>query len=356
MPHEYVGNLHNHTVYSDGWGRHNDVARAALAADLDFVVTTDHNVLVQGLDGYRYHGDRRVLLLTGEEIHDPDRQPQRNHLLAYEVGREIASQAKNPQSLIDTIRDHNGHSFLAHPVDSNASLFNEGDLSWVSWDVSGFTGLEVWNFMTEFKALLTSWPRAIYYAYQPHKVATGPPPGVLSRWDQLLAAGRRVVAIGGADGHAMPVRKGPLERVVFPYEFLFRAVNTHVLTERPLTGAADQDRRLLFDALGNGRCFVGYDLPAPTHGFRFRATSDRGAAQMGDSLSLGFGVTFQIFAPLRCRIRLLCDGEILSTWYDSDQVTYTSNQPGAYRVEAYLPFEGQERTWVLSNPIYVQAH
>lgn len=353
MAHEYVGNLHNHTVYSDGWGRHNDVARAALSAGLDFVVTTDHNVLVQGLDGYRYRGDSRVLLLTGEEVHDPDRQPQRNHLLVYEVGQEIASHARNPQQLIDTVREHNGMSFLAHPVDSEAPLFDESDLSWVSWDVSGFSGLEVWNFMTEFKRLLTSWPRAIYYAYQPHKIATGPPPGTLSRWDQLLAAGRRVVAIGGADGHAMPVRKGPLRRVVFPYEFLFRAVNTHILTDRPLTGAAEDDRQLLFAALRRGCCFVGYDLPTSTRGFRFRATSDRGEALMGDEIRVGFGTTFQIFAPRRCRIHLLCDGEVVQSWQDADQVAHTTDRPGAYRVEAYLSFEGEERTWVLSNPIYV---
>ncbi len=68
---ELVGNLHAHTVYSDGAGTHKDIARAALEAGLDFVVVTDHNVYVEGVDGYQYQGDQRVLILAGEEIHDP---------------------------------------------------------------------------------------------------------------------------------------------------------------------------------------------------------------------------------------------------------------------------------------------
>ena len=35
--------------------------------------------------------------------------------------------------------------------------------------------------------------------------------------------------------------------------------------------------------------------------------------------------------------------------------TIPSRAPGAYRVEAYLPAYGRERTWILSNPIYVPS-
>ena len=73
MLHEYCGNLHTHTRYSDGAGSHNDIALAAMKAGLDFVVVTDHNVYVRGLDGYRTQGTNRVLLLVGEEVHDQAR-------------------------------------------------------------------------------------------------------------------------------------------------------------------------------------------------------------------------------------------------------------------------------------------
>lgn len=354
MNHEYVGNLHCHTVYSDGHGTHNDIARSAINAGLDFVVVTDHNVLVEGVDGYRYQDERRVLLLAGEEIHDQTRHPQKNHLLVYEAGEDLSTLAADPQELIDAVNERQGLAFLAHPVDPAAPLFNESDLSWVSWDVDGYHGFEIWNFMTEYKSMLTSWPRAIYYAYRPERIGTGPFPETLARWDQLLAAGKRIFAIGGSDAHAMPMRKGPLQRVIFPYEFLFRAVNTHVLTAEPLTGDPDLDRRRLFLNLRQGHSFVGYDLPASTRGFRFSAASDRGQATMGESIQPQFGVSLQIRTPQRCRIRLLRDGEIAREWQDQQQAVETTQRPGVYRVEAYLEFKGKERTWILSNPIFIQ--
>jgi hypothetical protein len=54
VAYEYVGNLHTHTNYSDGNGSHEDIALAAIKAGLDFVIVTDHNVWVDGMDGYRY--------------------------------------------------------------------------------------------------------------------------------------------------------------------------------------------------------------------------------------------------------------------------------------------------------------
>ncbi len=50
--HEIVVNLHMHTRYSDGSGTHKDIAHAAIKSGLDAVIVTDHNVLVQGMEGY----------------------------------------------------------------------------------------------------------------------------------------------------------------------------------------------------------------------------------------------------------------------------------------------------------------
>ena len=57
MTHEYIGNLHLHTPYSDGHGSHDEIAKAAIDAGLDFIVTTDHNIWIGGIDGYRTMGD-----------------------------------------------------------------------------------------------------------------------------------------------------------------------------------------------------------------------------------------------------------------------------------------------------------
>ncbi len=50
---------------------------------------------------------------------------------------------------------------------------------------SGFTGLELWNGFSEFKPRIHSKLHAIYYAYFPRRIARGPLPEALRRWDEL---------------------------------------------------------------------------------------------------------------------------------------------------------------------------
>ncbi|MFQ5410057.1 MAG: PHP domain-containing protein, partial [Anaerolineales bacterium] len=101
---EYVGNLHMHTPYSDGELYHEDIAQAALAAGLDFIVVTDHNVRVRGPEGYHVAANgRRVLVLIGEEVHDVTRPSQSNHMLVLGVQEGLAPLATDPQGLINAI-------------------------------------------------------------------------------------------------------------------------------------------------------------------------------------------------------------------------------------------------------------
>jgi len=351
---EYVGNAHAHTPYSDGALYHADIAAAALQAGLDFVIVTDHNVWVRGVEGiYSRQDGRRLLLLVGEEVHDVRRRPQANHLLVYGAEAEVAHYAANPQRLIDAVRTAGGFCFLAHPFEKAAPRIGEPALPWVDWEVSGFTGLEIWNYMSEFKSLMRYWFNALRYARTPEAGIRGPFPQLLTLWDKLLAEGRRVAAIGGADAHGARYRLGPLERVIFPYDYLFRAVNTHILTPRPLTGDFAHDRALIYDALRRGHAWVGYDLLYPTEGFRFSAQAWRAEAIMGDELPLGTGATLQVRSPVMADIRLLHHGDLVKREERATNLTYITSEPGAYRAEVYLSFRGRKRGWIFSNPIYL---
>ena len=236
----------------------------------------------------------------------------------------------------------------------------EEDISWVDWQEHGYTGLEIWNGLSEFKSLLKSKLHAVYYAYNPSRVARGPFPEVLQRWDELLASGRRIAAIGGSDAHALPARLGPLRRVIFPYEFHFKAINTHILIEKPLGGELEADRRMIMDAFQHGRAFIGYDLPAPTRGFHFLASGYDQTAQMGETIAATRGITFQIRLPLptvatpTVECRLVRHGKIIQSWSGQQHCAFTTSQPGAYRVEVYLDYQGRRRGWIFSNPIYVK--
>jgi len=343
---EYTGNIHIHTVHSDGTGTFTDVVRAARAAGLDFVVTTDHNVLVQDQEGYQ----DGVLVLVGEEVHDVDRQPEVNHCLCVGVQEELSSLAADPQVVIDAVRAEGGASFLAHPIERSSPLVPE-TYPWVDWRVDGFTGIELWNYMSGFREFATNRFMALFMSFAPHAVQEGPLPEMLALWDDLLATGP-VVAIGGSDAHAQTYTLGPIRRCMFPYEFLFRAVNTHILTPEPFTGDADHDRSMVIDALRRGHAWVAYDLVRSTRHFRFWATGGRRRAIHGDTLAVEEPVTFHAILPASARLSLQRDGEVV---YETKgrTLTHKVDQPGVYRLEAWKSRWGKERGWIFANPIYL---
>ena len=352
---EVVVALHMHTRFSDGSGSHADIARAALSTGLDAVIVTDHNVWVEGVERYYSQDGRQVLLLCGEEVHDVTREPQKNHTLVFGAGREMAPYAKDPQRLFDAVKKTGGLAFIAHPVDPAAPLVGEPDISWVDWEVAGYTGIEIWNALSEFKGHLKTPFHVLFYSLLFHQVAVSPYPEALQRWDRLLASGQHVVGIGGADAHALIRRAGPFRVVLFPYEKHFRAITTHLLLNEPLDGRLEHDRRLIYEALGAGRAFVGYDLPTPTRGFRFTAAGQAGEAVMGETLPLAGGVTLKIRLPRKAECRLVRHGKVIQRWKGRDVCTTTVTQPGAYRVEVYLHTWGRRRGWIFSNPIYLTA-
>jgi PHP domain len=350
---EITLNLHMHTRFSDGDGLHKDIAAAAMQAGLDAVIVTDHNVWVNGPAGYYKDGDKRVLLLVGEEIHDQARQPQKNHLLVFGAQRELATYASDPQLLLDAVEKAGGLAFIAHPVDPAAPSVNQGDISWVDWNVHGFTGLELWNGFSEFKPRIKSKLHAIFYAYFPQLIARGPLPATLRIWDELLLSGKKVVAIGGSDAHSNRMHLGPLKRTIFPYEFHFRAINTHVLLPQPLGNDAAQDSNMILEALRQGHCYIGYDLPFSTHGFCLTADGLHQIAQMGDEIDSKGGMTFKIRLPRCAECMLLKDGKPLRTWHKHESCIYITSEPGIYRVEVFINYRGRRRGWIYSNPIYI---
>lgn len=350
---EIILNLHMHTRYSDGAGTHADIKAAAIQAGLDAVIVTDHNVLVGGFSGYKKEGNRQVLMMVGEEIHDQARSPQKNHLLVFGVPRELATYAYDTQLLLDAISREGGLAFIAHPVDLAAPSVHEGDISWVDWDVRGFTGIELWNGFSEFKPRILSMLHAVYYVFFPQRIARGPLAESLHLWDELLSGGKKVVAIGGSDAHAHEMHLGPLKRTVFPYQFHFSAINTHAYLPHPLGIDAFTDTSLILEALRLGHCFIGYDLPAPTRGFNFIARGLDSTAQMGDDINSKGGVTLQIRLPMITECVLLKDGKPVHTWRKHAMCTYITKEPGVYRVEVYIQYRGRRRGWIFSNPVYI---
>jgi len=350
---ELTANLHMHSLYSDGSGTHAEIGRAAARTGLDVVLVTDHNVWVQGVDAYYRDGRKRCLLIVGEEIHDQDRVPQKNHLLVFNANQELSTYADDPQILVQAVQRAGGLSFLAHPVESDMPAIGETDISWESWDVTGFTGLELWNGFSEFKSVARGRLDALFYAFFPLALPHGPLPRTLQIWDDLLVQGRRIVAMGGSDAHALHLSLGPIRRTVFPYEYHFSAINSHIIAPSRLTGDLFEDKKMLFASLAAGHCFIGYDIPASTHGFRFSAHGRSSNAIMGDEMALNGSVTLQAKLPSPAHIRLIKDGTCVKE-VKGETLTFITEEPGVFRIEAYKRFLGISRGWIFSNPIYIR--
>lgn len=350
---EITCNIHIHSTFSDGSGTYSTISRAAAAANLDVIIITDHNVWVKGFEGYYEHDGRRVLVLTGEEVHDQDRDPQKNHMLVLGAESEMAVYAHNPQNLIDRVHEHNGLSFLAHPDEMDLKLVHETDISWVDWTVEGFDGLEIWNHMSEFKTRSRSLFKLLENVFSPKYYAVGPLKPTLERWDAMIAAGRHVFALGGSDSHMLRYQIGRYIKWIYPYEFHFSCINNHLLIPEPLNGELEHDKRMIYAALRSGSSFVGYDLPASARGFTFTAFTDAKTINMGETLNIQGGGTLQARLPQPAELRLIKDGKVIYQSSGMERLSYPVHEPGAYRIECYREYHGQQRGWIFSNPIFL---
>lgn len=363
---EYFGNIHMHTTYSDGNGTFDDLINGAVRAGLDFVFVTDHNILVrEEEEGYR----RGVLTLVSQEVHDEEREVPGNHLLCLGVETDVSHLAKDPQTLINAVNQQGALPILAHPIEEWTDLY-PSHYPWHSWEVYGYHGIELWNYMSSFRGFTTSTLRALLLGLLPQRFSIGPLPAMLEKWDELTQL-RPVIALGGTDVHAQTFRIGPISRCFLPYDHCARAVNTHILTETPFRGQPDMDpadylhphvqhdRALTLDALRQGHCWVGYDLAGPTNGFRFWAEAGNDGsppALMGDMVPLpaGQSLHLSIETPAAADIRLLRNGRIISQGHGR-ALSYHVREAGVYRVEVWKHRWARPRGWIFSNPIYVKA-
>ena len=347
---EYVCNLHIHSQYSDGAADYPEIIHHAQRAGLDVIIVTDHNSYPEGEDGW--YGN--TLVLTGQEVNRPDHEHV-NHLLVFDAGEDVVDYADDPALLIERVRVLGGLSFLAHPFERADDLSGEPEIPWQRWDVSGYTGIELWNYMSEFKSYMREPLSALLYILWPRLAMTGPFPETVAKWDHLLGEGHAVYAVGGSDAHGTLYQLGPIRWPILGYRHLFNAVNTHLLLTDGWTGDVERDGALVYDALSHGRAFIGYDGLGSTRGFRFWAERRDDQFEMGQAIRAGRSAEFVVLTPALAHIRLMLNGFCVAEVAQGTELRHTSRTPGIYRVEAYRRYALKERAWILSNPIMMQV-
>jgi hypothetical protein len=347
---DYTSVIHLHSAYSfDGRAPVAKILTAANENGIDILMLTDHGTLGSRSDGWEgWHGG--TLLIVGEEI-----APRFNHLLAFHLP-ESAMTAEDPpdmppQAYLDRIQARGGISLIAHPDHEGSALFHVKHYPWTDWSVTGYTGIGIWDFMTDWQNSLTGYLRAALSYVYPAFLLRGPSPKTLERWDRLSQE-RRVVGIGELDNHDTVMRLWRLKLSVFPFARVFRLIRTHILTTGPLSGNSRTDIATVLDALKNGRTYVALDHYRNSSGFSLLLTDEGRRATMGDEFILRRSAELTASVPHKARIRLVRNG---SSFHQTTgkELAITLREPGIYRIEAYLNVLGRYRPWIFSNPIYV---
>jgi hypothetical protein len=348
---DYTGIIHNHSVYSfDGRVPIAEILEAARINCIDFVMLTDHSSLRAREEGFEgWHGD--TLLIVGQEI-----APRFNHYLAFQIDAPVIvpedEPDMDPQIYVDEVRAKGGMGFIAHPDHEGTELFHVKHYPWLDWKVTGYTGIGIWDFMTDWQSTLRGYTRSILSFLFPAFFLTGPRKKTLERWD-LLNRSSRVVGIGELDNHDTLRRVLGFNLSVFPFAKAFKFVRTHVITERPLVKDHVKDIASLLSALKHGRAYVSEEYFRESKGFSFVFTDNNLSAYMGDDFILHDEACLTATLPATAKIRIIKDGTVIMEEIGQD-LTCSISQPGIYRVEAYFKVLGKYLPWIFSNPIYVK--
>lgn len=344
---EYIGALHMHSTFSDGTGEVSDIAKFADEIGLDFIILTDHNTLRALKEGYeRWYGN--TLLLVGCEINDKE---NKNHYLAFGISEAFSTRTP-AKKYVAKVKELGGIGFLAHPHEKRQHKEHPA-YPWTEWDTEDFTGIEIWNHMSEWVENLTEENKYRSFLH-PLRTIVAPPKETLKLWDELNIK-RKVVGIGGIDAHAHKYNLvGFLEVEIFPYKVLFRSIRTHILIDEPIKKSrsskdVESAKIKIYNALRDGKCFVANDYVAESKGFRFYAEKNNKKYQMGDTIPDSKDIILKVLLPAAdAEIKLLRNGQLIETEKGMG-AEFIVSKKGVYRVEVFK----DNRAWIYSNHIRI---
>jgi len=330
---DYCGAIHIHSSYSfDGLRNIDEITASAQRCGLDFVIINDHaSIESKKYDGW--HSD--VLLITGEEI-----TPEKNHYLAFGIKKPVVvpKNYSNPQVYIDEVNKQGGFGFIAHPDHTGNQKFRIKSYLWNNWDVKNYTGIAIWDLQTDWQETLTNFPKAVLSYLFPVYFMKGPKKETMRRWDMMNKDhGHIKYALGEVDNHET-IKKyfGVIKARIFPFDFAFKTIRTHVLLPEPLakTGA---DIEKVLSAIKNGLSYVSNDFFKNAAGFRFYC--ERGK--------------LFVKIPAPGMIKIIKNGEEIFQSF-SGEAEINNTGKGVYRCEVYLK-KIKYYPWIFSNPVLFEG-
>ena len=331
------GAIHIHSTHSDGTESIKQIAKTAKKAGLDWIIITDHN----SLDGLNEEGwYDGVAVLTGKEI-SPETG---NHYLALDIQEEIP-ETLPPEFFIEEVNRQGGFGFIAHPDETKARRNSYPPLRWSDWEVTGFQGLEIWNYMSDWVDKYQ--PENAFRQYlSRHHLLTGPTKNVLNWWDDLNNKNGEIIpAIGGSDAHAF--RFYFLK--VFPYLDAFRTITNYIYLEKNLSSDFEEAKKQIYTAIRSGKnLIVNRIWNKNSDSISFYIENNGQLAFAGDKTNIDEKNILSVKLPAKGEIRIILNGELIRSVCTHDFET-GDLKAGKYRIEVF--YKG--KPWVFSNPIMI---
>jgi hypothetical protein len=371
--------VHVHSSLShDSRGTLDEIVAAAKATGVRALLFTEHPGpnFDYFTDGHRGLVDD-VLLIPGAETPG---------LLIFPK-HQLDPNTPTPQALADATKKDGGLVFLSHLEER------------MDWNIKGLDGTEIYNTHADIKdevwlreiwrtpvamanllAGLKHYPQETFAALQDY------PADYLRRYDELCAT-QRLTGIAANDSHHNQVYRAriddqeqfrlednlgkrlatanlesfawlrpligsnkpsePLFEIdLDPYDRSFRHVSTHLW----VSSLSEENIR---EALHAGRAYVAFDWMADPTGFVFIAEREGKRWMMGEEVPGAKQVHIRAGTPLPVQFRLLRNGREIAR-SEGREFDQEIDQPGQFRIEAWLTLAGEPRPWILSNPIYVR--
>lgn len=330
--------IHMHTTHSDGTKPVDALTAIAAETGLDCIMVTDHMTLAARDEGRAgWHGS--VLTIIGYEHNDP---ADTHHFLVF------GSPAVYPPSLsaadyVKRSAADNALTVIAHPDEVRASMKKYPPYPWTDWSVADFSGLELWNQMSEWTEKLTPYNK-LPMALSPRKSLVGPAKRTVQRWDELNRK-RRYAGIASVDAHAFPIQFGPWQLEIFPYKVHFRCLQTHLILDEPLSSDGKEATKQVYAAIRACRIVFCNVRWGDVEGSVAHVRQGGRVFYPGDQLSLQDGqATLELSLPMAGSIRLFHDGR-LSAEAEGSAIDLSLKAAGLYRIEVWR----DRRGWYFTN-------
>lgn len=313
----WSGDLHMHTVHSDGNWTIAELIESARKDGLDFIVVTDHNTASHHTEVNRLRpANGHPLVMRGEEI-----TTYGGHTNAWGLPTGAWIDFRVRGGDINRMERVVAEAHRAGALISiNHPFALCGGCAW-SYDkeARGFDAIEVWN---------GTWDATDDEA--------------LAMWDKILRGGRRITAIASSDSHRQDTPIGQ--------------PSTHV-------AARELSQTTILEAIRQGRVYLTSEATRPVVSFEAEAVSDARSARasIGDEIRLRAhgAIRFLVAvkdSPPDAKVSLISGEGVLRT------LDAKNSEPQAFEIEcerdAYFRLEVRDKAGAmlaLTNPIYVKV-